>query len=135
MSILLPAMSQVEADWNAGSVSFLSSRNVYVKFESTEEIASGDTLYVRENELFTPALLVVNKSSSSVVCTPLEGVQMEVKQVVYARKRMLVEEKKEEAVDPARQTDEPTSTAEIEPSFSEEETIFVIILACDCDGH
>lgn len=122
MSILLPAMSQVEADWNAGSVSFLSSRNVYVKFESTEEIASGDTLYVRENELFTPALLVVNKSSSSVVCTPLEGVQMEVKQVVYARKRMLVEEKKEEAVDPARQTDEPTSTAEIEPSFSEEET-------------
>jgi hypothetical protein len=55
-----------------GEVSFVSSRNVYVKFGSTAAIQLGDTLYVEipAGEV-RPALVVSNKSSTSVVTTPL----------------------------------------------------------------
>lgn len=59
-----------------GEVSFVSSRNVYVKFISTENINPGDTLMASGNGAEIPALLVTNKSSTSVVTTLLEGVDI-----------------------------------------------------------
>lgn len=50
-----------------GKVSFVTSKNVYVKFENTEFIKVGDTLQVSTTN--KPCLLVTNKSSSSVVCS------------------------------------------------------------------
>jgi hypothetical protein len=91
-----------------------------VKFESTEGIEKGDTLFIRQNVDLVPALLVDNKSSSSVVCSPLDGIQMEVKQVVFARKKMVAEVKKEEVAEPSQQKEESISTADIKPSFVEE---------------
>ena len=49
-----------------GKVTFITSKNVYVKFENTQMIKIGDTLRTSNN---IPCLLVSNKSSSSVVCT------------------------------------------------------------------
>lgn len=54
-----------------GEVSFVSSRNVYVKFVSTESMATGDTLFQSEGEAMIPVLIITNKSSTSVVTTPI----------------------------------------------------------------
>lgn len=50
-----------------GSVSFITSGNVYVKFNSTEAIKIGDILQLSNSD----CLKVENKSSSSVVCVPI----------------------------------------------------------------
>ncbi len=52
-----------------GKVSFVTSNNVYVKFESTKEINIGDTLRFLNQK--KPCLLVQNKSSKSIVCISL----------------------------------------------------------------
>ncbi len=49
-----------------GTVTFVTSKNAYVKFESTENINIGDALKV--TNLNTSCLIVKNKSSNSVVC-------------------------------------------------------------------
>lgn len=54
-----------------GAVSYVSSRNVYVKFASTQHIAIGDTLFIEKNGQRQAALVVTNKSSVSCVCSPL----------------------------------------------------------------
>jgi hypothetical protein len=52
-----------------GSVSYISSQNVYVKFVNTEGIHVGDTLYVIKNTNYTPVLIVNSLSSISCVGT------------------------------------------------------------------
>lgn len=56
-----------------GVVSFQSSQNCYVRFESTEGINTGDTLYVERNGELKPALVVNYISSISCASTPLDG--------------------------------------------------------------
>lgn len=48
-----------------GKVTFLTSNNIYVKFDNTEMIKIGDTLKIKNN---ISCLLVSSKSSRSVVC-------------------------------------------------------------------
>ncbi|MCT8340910.1 hypothetical protein MG296_12655 [Flavobacteriaceae bacterium TK19130] len=50
-----------------GQVSFVTSQNVYVKFDNTEVIKVGDTLRIGADN--KPCLLVDDKSSTSAVCT------------------------------------------------------------------
>jgi len=50
-----------------GTISFVTSNNVYVKFDSTSEIEIGKVLLVNGNE----CLKVTDKSSNSVVCSIL----------------------------------------------------------------
>ncbi len=52
-----------------GTVTFITSNNVYVKFSDTEPIAIGSTLYFQNNACLT----VSEKSSTSVVCTPINN--------------------------------------------------------------
>ena len=54
-----------------GEISFVTSKNVYVKFDNTELIKIGDTLQISTTN--KPCLLVNNKSSSSVVCLIIFG--------------------------------------------------------------
>ena len=54
-----------------GKVTFVTTRNVYVKFNSTKNINPGDTLFLEKDGQLTPVLKVENKSSSSTVCTSL----------------------------------------------------------------
>ncbi|MEL0455889.1 hypothetical protein WJN01_06595 [Flavobacteriaceae bacterium SZ-1-7] len=53
-----------------GEVTFVTSKNAYVRFENTNVIAVGDTLQTPIKE---KCLLVTNKSSSSVVCLKLNN--------------------------------------------------------------
>ncbi len=49
-----------------GKVSFVTSKNIYIKFKSTENIKIGDTLkFLNQNN---SCLVATNKSSNSVVC-------------------------------------------------------------------
>ena len=52
-----------------GKVTFKTSKNVYVKFKSTEHISKGDSLRFLNQK--TPCLLVIQKSSKSLVCKVL----------------------------------------------------------------
>ncbi len=72
--ILLPGMfllGQGRGEIREGQVSYVSSRNVYVKFASTGGIEPGDTLFVLSGGQPVPALVVRELSSISCVGEPV----------------------------------------------------------------
>jgi len=79
----------------SGQVSFISSKNVYVKFKSTKGISAGDTLFISSNGALIPALTVNNLSSTSCACTVISTVSLSVADQVIAKTR--VDQKKETA--------------------------------------
>lgn len=54
-----------------GTVSYVTSQNIYVKFSSTKNIEVGDTLMSVINGKKVPAMVVKNLSSISCVCDPI----------------------------------------------------------------
>lgn len=70
-SLGVTAFSQNTYETLQGSVSFISSQNVYVKFENTKGIQIGDTLYTMQDDNFKPAVVVKNISSISCVGSPI----------------------------------------------------------------
>ncbi len=83
--ILCKAQDLNKSELLEGTVSFLSSKNVYVKFTSTEKINKGDTLFMRQEGQLISALLVENKSSSSTVCTPIGNIKLVVNDRLFAQ--------------------------------------------------
>jgi hypothetical protein len=79
-----------------GSISYLTSQNVYVKFENTENIRKGDTLFVSRNNAFIPVLTVDNLSSVSCVCLFIEKSTLSIATPVFAKVR--IEKKKDEVM-------------------------------------
>jgi hypothetical protein len=72
--IFWPEKSSVAQERQKGSegfVSFITSGSIYVKFDNTQGIEPGDTLYIAAGEVLVPALLVVNRSSVSCLCSPV----------------------------------------------------------------
>ena len=68
-----------------GQVSFVSTKNVYVKFKSTAGISAGDTLFAKSNGNLIPVLTVDNLSSLSCVCTVIPPAKPAVADFVTAR--------------------------------------------------
>ena len=97
-------LGQNEASYEKGTVSYVSSQNVYVKFESTESIAVGDTLYFSQSGQMKPALVVSNKSSISCVCNPLAAESTKVSEEIFARKPVVKGEEKPEGGKPEVKT-------------------------------
>ncbi len=56
-----------------GVVSYVSSQNVYVKFESTEQMKTGDTLFVSTPSGMVPAIKITQLSSISCVGVAIGG--------------------------------------------------------------
>jgi len=75
-----------QSDVSKGTVSFLTSSNVYVRFVSTENIETGDTLTVNVEGQFKACLVVEQKSSSSCVCRKLEECKLVKGSEVFHRK-------------------------------------------------
>ena len=75
-----------------GKISYISSQNVYVKFESTKDLKAGDTLYIKEKNDLIPALIVNNLSSTSCVCVPVSKINLLVSGQVYAKKNITKED-------------------------------------------
>lgn len=67
-----------------GTVSYISAQNIYVKFESTEGIEIGDTLYLKEKNSYIPALVVDHKSSTSCAGFSITNKKIEINTLLYA---------------------------------------------------
>ncbi len=86
--LLMPALhGQTDEPFTEGSISYVTSQSIYVKFASTEGISPGDTLFMRFDGRQVSAMVVKNLSSISCVCTPLEGYDLKVSDAVFSRKK------------------------------------------------
>ncbi|MFZ4548664.1 MAG: hypothetical protein ACOYN4_14555 [Bacteroidales bacterium] len=74
--------AQTLGETKEGTISYVTSQSVYVKFESTENIAVGDTLFMVKEQKKTPILIVKELSSISCVCTPISSKQLLVNDIV-----------------------------------------------------
>ena len=70
--LLTNLFSQQTPEFLRGEVSYVTSKNVYVKFSDTGSINQGDTLFISEENQYVPALIVLNKSTISCVCEKLD---------------------------------------------------------------
>ena len=127
LSILLFVFSglsmkgQTPAAIEEGTVTYLSSQNVYVKFLSTSNIKTGDTLFVIQGKKLIPSLIVKNLSSISCVGTSLSPVSPAVGDKVYHRLKPAPVPKKAEPAPPSevKQTEKkPDSIPVLPPAGS-----------------
>lgn len=97
MKILLPVLlllvlgsglkGQTTSESKEGTVSYVTTQSIYVKFESTETISVGDTLFILQAAKMVPALIVKELSSISCVCTPLSSKQLSVSDRIVTQKK------------------------------------------------
>ncbi len=102
--------AQEQVLFENGTVSFLTSRNVYVKFASTKNLNVGDTLYLQQEQALIPVLVIANKSSSSTVCSPIGNIKLEVKDQVVAAIKKPEKKEKENDIPVAATTPDPTTS-------------------------
>lgn len=89
LSLSLATYAQTTTEILNGKVSYISSQNVYVKFENTEGIQIGDTLFTVVNEKTEPILIVSSLSSISVVAIPFSTNTVTAGSQIIAKKRIL----------------------------------------------
>ncbi len=70
--------SQTSAQQAEGTISYVTSQHVYVKFASTKDLAAGDTLFINRNGTLIPALKITTLSSISCACEPLATLNLAV---------------------------------------------------------
>lgn len=68
-----------------GLVSYITGKNIYVKFINTDGIENGDTLFIKENEVLVPALVVQHHSSISCLCNPIGEKSFQVSDKIIAK--------------------------------------------------
>lgn len=68
----------------AGSVSYISSQNIYVKFKNTGGVETGDTLFLKDNNNFIPAMKIDHKSSTSCAGISITNIKLELNTLLYA---------------------------------------------------
>ncbi len=75
LALLVGICALAQTDPILGEVTFLTTQNVYVRFESTELVRIGDSLFISGRE--AACLLVTNKSTTSCVCQLLGDCNVE----------------------------------------------------------
>jgi hypothetical protein len=83
--LIVDLNGQQNAESATGQVSFVSTKNVYVKFKSTAGISVGDTLFTNANGKLIPVLTVDNLSSFSCVCTVISPAKLSVADFITGR--------------------------------------------------
>ena len=78
---------QTQVDIQEGTISYITSQSIYVKFESTENIEVGDTLFFKKNGTLLPVLEVKNLSSISCVCAPIGTPDLNVSDIIISNKK------------------------------------------------
>ncbi|MEQ1588466.1 MAG: hypothetical protein ABL895_21450 [Cyclobacteriaceae bacterium] len=68
-----------------GKVTFVTSINAYIKFETTKNIEVGDTLFLYRGNIYSPCLIVKNKSSMSCVAELIKGCEMRIDDEIVHR--------------------------------------------------
>ncbi len=104
--ISLELQAQQTPEYITGKVSYVSSRNVYVKFKSTRLLNSGDTLFRMVNGQLTPVLIIQNKSSTSCVCTTLDSLTFKRDDLIYTNIKTSETEIPEDLTSPVENPDQ-----------------------------
>ncbi|NNF33766.1 MAG: hypothetical protein HKN68_06640 [Saprospiraceae bacterium] len=84
-----------QSETQEGLITFIASSNVYVRFDDTELINLGDTLFKKVGSQFTPCLLVEKKSSTSCVCSAIDSCVSSKNDKVYFQQFIQDEKQKE----------------------------------------
>lgn len=82
--------AQTAGETRQGEVSYITTQNVYVKFQSTAGISAGDTLFLLQNGESRPALIVKDLSSISCVCSAIAGMKISANDKMIARPKTTV---------------------------------------------
>ncbi|MCX6259173.1 MAG: hypothetical protein NTW49_14925 [Bacteroidia bacterium] len=61
-----------------GKVSYITAQNIYVKFQNTEKIHAGDTIFRKVDDKLIPLFIVENISSVSCVGKPLDKTEVKI---------------------------------------------------------
>ncbi len=99
-SVHIAVFSQNSSEVLTGKVSYISSQNVYVKFENTDGIQVGDTLFTMQDNKPQPALIVTSLSTISCIGTPVSGSKLSSKTQIIAKKKITKTEITEKAKEP-----------------------------------
>ncbi len=76
MPVFLSAQNIDKPNRLDGTVSFVTSENVYLKFTSTEKLMLNDTIYLVKGTRFLPCLVLVQKSSVSSMAQIIGGCEV-----------------------------------------------------------
>jgi len=106
-------------DTIGGEVSYKTSQSIYVRFQSTKNIAVGDTLYMFNEGKILPMLVVKYISSTSCVGAPLSDQTIETGSRIIAR----VKSKKEVQLAPAETAQVVMPESKDVQEILEEETL------------
>ncbi len=83
-------MGQTRDENIQGTVTYITTQSVYVKFPSTEKINIGDTLYIKQDGQLLPVLLITNLSSISCVCNPISANTLKVNDIIFTKTKSAV---------------------------------------------
>jgi hypothetical protein len=92
-----------------GEITFISSQNIYVQFESTAGIEAGDSLYIKAADNPVPVIIVKFISSKSAAGESLNGEKLEKGDIVFAFIKR-VETEAENEIAETTQVKEPLTT-------------------------
>jgi|WetSurMetagenome_2_1015567.scaffolds.fasta_scaffold81532_1 hypothetical protein len=109
---------QAVQDTLKGSVTYKTSLNIYVKFESTKEISIGDTLYSNQQGALMPVIIVHQLSTTSCVGSPINNSVINLSDPIFSLQEKPIPAKTEpaipspiyQAVMEAEQKEEPVKT-------------------------
>lgn len=95
---------QTLGESNEGAISFMTTQNIYVKFQSTDNILAGDTLFIIQDLKMIPVLIVKDLSSISCVCIPISSRKLSVSDKILTQRKIIQPKKsKDVAVKPVLQ--------------------------------
>jgi hypothetical protein len=99
MKYILPVMllllfefslkGQTLGESNEGAISFMTTQNIYVKFQSTNNILAGDTLFIIQDTKMIPVLIVRDLSSISCVCISISSRKLSVADKVLTQRKLI----------------------------------------------
>ncbi len=70
--------AQTKSELIEGKVTYLSSQNVYVKFDNTSKIKVGDTLFIKQNSDYIPAVKIEYLSSRSTAGKKIGNIDIKI---------------------------------------------------------
>ncbi len=76
--------AQQQVDLKEGNISYITGNNIYVKFNSTEGIETGDTLFIKKNGELIPVMTVIQKSSISCLCNKIADTEFKISDRIAA---------------------------------------------------
>ncbi|MBU2904572.1 hypothetical protein KO529_07220 [Arenibacter algicola] len=101
-----------------GQISFLTSNNIYVQFDTTSKISPGDTLHLSNTN--SACLLLKSKSSSSCVCSIINDCEIKKGDKVYFNYSNKVEAQPiEKPVAKTVSLEREQNVEEVEPLYTE----------------